>query len=453
MTGGKGQVVFAIYSALTSGLSPFLFLHLQWRRFRGLEHPVRWRERFGHPSCPRPPGPLVWFHAVSLGEGMAAIPIIKHCVQKQPNVTILMTTTTVSAFEVIKDKLPNGVIYQFAPIDVPASVDAFLVYWNPIAVFLMESELWPNLVLSASKKGIAVALLNARVSTKSFKLWSGPVGLPLISLMLSKISLIAPLSTLQGIHFQLLQASPSVVHFAGDLKYAIGEVDVSEMEVKKVRDLQLLLSHRQIWMASSLHMGEEQVMIWVHKALLQMYPDMVSIIVPRHPQDGQHMALVIRNAGLNVVMRSHGQKILPSTNFYIVDTLGELRSLYSLSPIAVIGGSFIPGLAGHNISEAAASGCAVLTGPHVGHFSHMVLGMQRVNPMSVQQVPGKEKLLEALKVLIADAEALEMHRVAAREAFLALSSGVVENIWKLINAHVFKQAFRDSQGFDSRNKL
>ncbi|KAG9458615.1 hypothetical protein H6P81_003123 [Aristolochia fimbriata] len=338
--------------------------------------------------------------------------------------------------EVIKDKLPNGVIYQFSPIDVPAVVDAFLTYWNPTAVFLMESELWPNLVLSASEKGIIVALLNARVSIKSFKLWSGTVGLPLVSLMLSKFSLIAPLSTLEGIHFQLLQASPYAVHFAGDLKYAIGEVDVSETECKKVEDMQLLLSHRQIWMASSLHMGEEQVMIWVLQSLLQIYPDMVTVIVPRHPQDGQHMALAIRNAGLNVVMRSHDQKILPSTNFYIVDTLGELRSLYRLTPIAVIGGSFIPGLAGHNISEAAASGCAVLTGPHVGHFSHMVMGMQRVNPVSVQQVAGKEELLEALKVLFANGGALKLHRAAAREASLALSKGVVENVWKLINTRL-----------------
>lgn len=109
----KGELVYKIYRALTYSLSPMINLHLRWRKFRGLEHPLRWRERLGRPSLPRPPGPLVWFHAVSLGEGMAAIPVINRCVQQRPDVTVLMTTTTVSAFNVIKNLLPNDVIYQF----------------------------------------------------------------------------------------------------------------------------------------------------------------------------------------------------------------------------------------------------------------------------------------------------------------------------------------------------
>lgn len=148
----RGKLVYKIYRALTYGLSPLIHLHLRWRKFRGLEHPLRWRERLGFPSFPRPPGPLLWFHAVSLGEGMCAIPVIKCCVERRPDVTVLMTTTTTSAFEVIKHQLPNNVIYQFSPIDTPAAIDAFLCYWNPNAVILIESELWPNLIIGAAKK-------------------------------------------------------------------------------------------------------------------------------------------------------------------------------------------------------------------------------------------------------------------------------------------------------------
>ncbi|XP_010243392.1 PREDICTED: probable 3-deoxy-D-manno-octulosonic acid transferase, mitochondrial isoform X2 [Nelumbo nucifera] len=412
MAGDKGKLVYMVYRAVSYGLSPLLYLHLQWRRLRGLEHPLRWRERFGRPSLPRPPGPLLWFHAVSLGEGMAAIPVIKHCIQQRPDLTILMTTTTTSAFKVIKDELPVGVIYQFAPIDTPAAMDAFLGYWNPNAIFLIESELWPNLILGASRKGITLALLNARMSSKSFKCWSGPVALPLISLMLSKFSLIAPLSTLEAIHFQLLQAPPFCIDFAGDLKYAVGDVCFSKKEIRSVEDLQLQLVNRPVWMAASIHKGEEE---------------------------GCH--LEVQKEGLNVSLRSRDERICQRTNIYVVDTLGELRSLYKLTPIAVIGGSFLPGLAGHNISEAAAAGCAVLTGHYVGHFSHMVVKMQQSNPLSVLKVSGEGELIEALSELFDDAEVLGAHRMAAKQAFLSLSSRVLTNIWNLINSYVLEKTF------------
>ncbi|XP_026413281.1 probable 3-deoxy-D-manno-octulosonic acid transferase, mitochondrial isoform X2 [Papaver somniferum] len=425
------------YRAVSYSISPFIYIQLQWRRFRGLEHPTRWRERLGHPSINRPPGPLLWFHAVSLGEGLAAIPVIRRCIQQKPNLTILMTTTTTSAFEVIKDRLPNDVLYQYAPLDTPSAMDDFLEYWNPVAVMLMESELWPNLVFGATKKGITMALLNARMSSKSFHRWSRPIVFPLISSMLSKFSLIAPLSNVEAIRYQLLQAPPFIINFAGDLKYAVDNVDISMQDNTCLEDLQQLrLDNRPVWMASSIHKGEDEVVLEVHRALMQVYPNVITIIVPRHPQLGQQMALALQKDGFNVVLRSCNEKILPSTNFYIVDTLGELRSLYRIIPVAVIGGSFLPGLAGHNVSEAAAAGCAVLTGCYVGHFSRMILEMQQINPLSVMQTD----LLRNLVELFSNADALETHRMAAKQAFHALSNGVVSNVWNLINIHVIEKA-------------
>ncbi|KAF6150390.1 hypothetical protein GIB67_034089 [Kingdonia uniflora] len=448
----KGKLIYNVYRAMTYALSPVLYLHLQWRRLQGLEHPQRWRERLGHPSLSRPPGPLIWFHAVSLGESMAAIPVIKHCIRQEPNFTILMTTTTTSAFKVIKNRLPNCVLYQFAPLDTPVAIDSFLQYWNPSAILLIESELWPNLILGASKKGIAVALLNARVSSKSFTLWSQPLGLPLISLMLSKLSLITPLSTQQAILFQLLEAPPFIINFAGDLKYgcyilicciqfeAVGDVDASEKEKSSIEDLKLELNNRPVWMSSSIHEGEEEVMLGVHNALMPMYPDMITVIVPRHPRQGLKIALALQKEGLEVVLRSRDERITPSTNIYLVDTLGELRSLYKSIPIAVIGGSFLPGLAGHNISEAAAASCAVMTGHHVGHFSHMVLEMQRSNPLSVLQVSGKAELVKVISELFSNHDALKARRLAAKQAFTTLSSGVVAKVWNLIDLHIVRKA-------------
>ncbi|CAN6718855.1 unnamed protein product [Malus baccata var. baccata] len=440
MAATKSKAVYNVYRALTHGLSPLLYLHLHWRKLRGLEHPLRWPERLGRPSLPRPEGPLIWFHAVSLGEGMAAIPVIKQCIQRRPDLTILMTTTTSSAFGVIEKLLPTGVLHQFSPVDTPSAVDSFLGYWKPNVIVLMESELWPNLIMAASEKGIMLALLNARVSTKSFKRWSGPVLLPLISLMLSKFSLISPLSNMQAIHFQLLHAPPFVINFSGDLKYVVGEFDISEGEIKNMQDLKVRCAHRKVWMASSIHKGEEEVILDIHKVLRQEYPDLLTIIVPRHPQHGKEIAQKLWKEGHGVALRSQRDKLLGDTSIYVVDTLGELKYLYKLSPIAVIGGSFFPSLSGHNISEAAAAGCATLTGPYIGHFSIMVLEMQRLNPLSVLQVGGKLELEEALRKLFSDVKVLEAHCAAAKQVYHTLSSGVVQNVWNLLDIQILQRA-------------
>uniref|UniRef100_A0A3Q7IMV7 Pyruvate kinase n=1 Tax=Solanum lycopersicum TaxID=4081 RepID=A0A3Q7IMV7_SOLLC len=436
----RGELIYKIYRALTYGLSPLIQLHLRWRKFRGLEHPLRWRERLGVPSLSRPPGPLFWFHAVSLGnssslfrEGMCAIPVIKCCIERRPDVTVLMTTTTTSAFEVIKHQLPNNVLYQFSPVDTPGAIDAFLCYWKPSAIMLMESELWPNLIIGAAKNQIALALLNARISAKSYDSWSQPFVNSLTLLMLSKFLLILPLA----IRFQLLQCPPFIINFCGDLKY--GNIDTNEGDQRALEELQVQLMNRKIWMASSIHKGEEKVMLGVHSALKQVHPDIITIIVPRHPQHGKQIALELEKDGVRVALRSRHDKIMPGTNIYVVDTLGELQKFYRLTPIAVIGGSFLPGSAGHNISEAAAAGCAILTGPYIGHFSHMATQMQRLNPLSVLQVSGYI-LVEALSNLLSDAKLLEERQEAAKQAYHSLSCGITENVWSFLDFHIFRVA-------------
>ncbi|KAI7754221.1 hypothetical protein M8C21_017085 [Ambrosia artemisiifolia] len=450
-TSKGGETVYMIYKALTYGLSPFINLHIRWRMFRGLEHPLRWPERLGQPSLPRPHGSLIWFHAVSLGEGMCVIPVIKRCVERRPDITVLMTTTTASAFEVLKPLLPSDVIYQefvtnylekhraittcqFAPVDTPVAVNAFLQYWKPCALVLVENELWPNLVLGASANGVMLALINARMSIKSFNNWSRPVVRLLASLMLSKFSLILPLSNIQAIHFQLLQAPPFIIKFSGDLKLGTEEL----VDMRNMEDLKENIAGRCVWMASSIHRGEEEVMLGVHRALMQKHPNILTIIVPRHPHFGREIAFNLQKKGVNVALRSDGDSLTSETSIYIVDTLGELRQFYRLTPIAVIGGSFMPGFTGHNVSEAAAAGCAVLTGQYVGHFSNMVTAMQRLNPLSIMQVRGGLELEENLDKLLSSPEILEERRLAAKRAFHGLSNGVVENVWTLLQRHIFR---------------
>ncbi|KAL0888701.1 hypothetical protein Bca101_012684 [Brassica carinata] len=418
-----GPLVYRLYRALTYGFSPLIHLHMRWRRLRGLEHSRRWHERFGHPSAVRPPGSLVWFHAVSLGEGMAAVPVIRRCNEMKPEMTILMTTTTVSAFEVIEKQLPVGVLHQFAPLDTPVAIDRFLGHWKPNAIILIENELWPNLIMSSAQLRIPLALLNARMSTKSFKRWSSPLILPLASLLLSKFSLIAPLAMLKSMSCLLFLPVVNKFH-------------VSSGTSESIRDLKVELSGMKVWIASSLHRGEEE---GVHNLLLQSHPDSVVIIVPRHPHHGQQIAQKLRKDGQSVALRSRNEKpTSKNTNVYVVDTLGELREFYRVAPIAVIGGSFSPGLTGHNVSEAAAAGCAVITGCHVGHFSHMVKEMQQANLLSITQVSSKLELKEAIDLLMSNSEILEIHQRASKEVYESLSSCIITDIWNLLNLHIFR---------------
>ncbi|XP_078427958.1 KDO transferase A isoform X3 [Wolffia australiana] len=397
----RGGAAYAVYRATSRAASPLVYLFVQWRRLRGLEHPTRWRERLGEPSFPRPaPGtPLLWFHAVSLGEGLSAIPVIKRCVEQRPEIAVLLTVTTVSAFEVIKERLPCGVIFQFAPVDTYDAVNRFLGFWSPDAVFLIESELWPNLIFSSATKG----------------------------------------STMEAIRFQLLSAPPVIINFCGDLKYAVGDFNMSEKELTTLEDLRVDISGRRVWMASSLHCGEEKVFMQIHKALAKIHPALLTIIVPRHVEHGRKIKRELNQQGISAVLRSSVEKISPGTAVYIVDTLGELRTLYRLTPIAVIGGSFLPEMKGHNLSEATAAGCAVLTGPFVGHFSNMIRQMSAVDRLSVWQVNGREELLEALKQLLGDDLALEARRAAAKKAFSAVSGDVVSRVWELISTHILAE--------------
>ncbi|CAI0469455.1 unnamed protein product [Linum tenue] len=253
---------------------------------------------------------------------MAAIPVFRQCARRRPGLTILMITTTMSAFCEIGSNCSLFRLNQFCPVDTPAAIDAFLCYWKPSAVILLESELWPNLIMVSSTKGIPLTLLNARMSVKSFKFWSA-WALPLISLMLSKFALIIPLSTTQAIRFQLLQAPPSIINFAGDLKYVV-EHDMSKRNIASTEDLKEQPSDRHVWMAASVHRGEEQVILAVHRLLVRRYPDLVTIIVPRHLQLAHHIVEELQKEGLHVALRSRKQKITARGLVYMVDTLGLL---------------------------------------------------------------------------------------------------------------------------------
>ncbi|XP_024537135.1 probable 3-deoxy-D-manno-octulosonic acid transferase, mitochondrial [Selaginella moellendorffii] len=418
----------ALYTSISAALEPLVMAHLFSRKCRGLEHPTRWKERLGYPSLPRPSGTLIWFHAVSLAYYWDFDSIVSNSKYIS---RFIQCVRLLFRSNVLRSKLSHGVIFQFVPVDTPAAVDRFLSHWKPQAGIFMESELWPNLLLSSSSRKIPMALLNARVSEKSFTRWSCFTSKSLVGEMLGSFSLICPLSTNDAVHLQLLGASPGVIHFSGNSKYAWGaSQDKSQME-------DLLLMKRKVWLASSTHAGEEEVIAEVHLTLKRTFPEILTILAPRQPSRAESIMMVLRSHGLKVAQRSINENICLNTDIYLADTVGELTRLYNSVPIAVVGGSLLKGLAGHNMAEAAACGCAVLTGTHLGHFSKMLKEMQSISPLSILQVSSAD-LASALMELFSDEGVLRLRRKAAKAASTTAAAGIIDNIFKLLELTIFQ---------------
>ncbi|KAH7445788.1 hypothetical protein KP509_01G024500 [Ceratopteris richardii] len=437
MSGG----VLSVYRALTSVASPCVFFHLLWRRLRGLEHHLHIPERMGRTSIVRPSGPLLWFHAVSVGEAMSAIPIIKHCILMRPSLNILLTTSTVTSYLLLQQTLPAGVLCQFAPIDTPDATENFLTHWHPDAGIFIESELWPNLLSSAFHKGVKLALINARMSSRSYNRWLLPVARHLIMDLLSVFRLIVPLSTEEATRYQILGAPPTTVHFAGNLKYVVDAVNSHDGKKVSISKLRADLGERSVWIAASTHPGEEHVIASIHMCLRLSLPNLITIIAPRHPERGTSIALEIQQRGLEVAVRSQGDHIHTTTDIYIADTIGELKNLYRVSEVAFIGGSLIKGMMGHNLAEAAAAGCAVLTGPYIGHFSQMVSDFHQVARDSIWQVAGKDDLQNRLHLLFTNHNTLQSCRAAALHASELCAQGVILRVWRHLELFLLQEAF------------
>eukprot|EP00850_Spirogloea_muscicola_P012831 SM000084S23167 [mRNA] locus=s84:517007:521095:- [translate_table: standard] len=444
---------YGVYRALTAAAGPFLALGL---RLQAAVEPTKARpawwadERLGRASLPRPPGPLAWFHAVSLGEGMAAVALIQRCRERLPALDVLLTTSTMGAWSVLHKLLPSGTLLQFAPIDTPAAVRAFLEHWRPNALVLVESELWPNLVVMTASQQIPMALVNARMSPRSFRNWrAAAASRSIVSLMLASFSLILPLDTVEAVRLQLLGARPHSIRFAGDLKYTttelLSQVNPAAARVKKEQfKQQLRPAMRKSWLAASTHSGEEEIVAQVHERLSVKVPGLLTVIAPRQPERGHNIAKALLSRGLRVARRSMQQPVTSATDIYLVDTLavtvvaGELQLLYAEVAVAFVGGSLLPHCRGHNLAEAAAAGCAVLTGKHVGHFSSMIATLQRLDPLSLLQVSDAEELEDALQMLLSDIEALHSRQAAARAAASSVASKILDSVCEALESATLK---------------
>jgi 3-deoxy-D-manno-octulosonic-acid transferase len=360
-----------LYSAAATLASPGLRALLRLREWRGKEIGERLAERRGIERTPRPPGRLIWLHAASVGETVSVLPVLGCLAAKLPELTILLTTGTVTSARLLASRLPElglkRVLHRFVPLDVPAWTERFVQHWRPDVACLLESELWPNLLAACSRRRIPLMLMNARLSPRSYERWRRmPAFARSVLRGFDRIE-----ARSEDDAERLCSLGARDVDTPGDLKFAAPPLPVDEVELDRLRSV---LNGRPIWVAASTHPGEDQVIIDVHRSLAARHPGMLTIIVPRHPERGR--GIIELAAALPVSRRAAPAEPPASGGIYVADTLGELGLWYRLAGIVFIGGSLVPH-GGQNPLEAARLGCAIAAGPHMGNFAVAVEALER----------------------------------------------------------------------------
>lgn len=349
-----------LYRTLTDLGAPAISFYLAKRRREGREDPQRFSERLGKASVLRPAGRLIWCHAASVGEAASLLTLIEKLHELYPTLHILVTTGTVTSAHMLEDRLPANVIHQYVPVDRTAYVRSFLNHWKPDFVVWIESELWPNMLAELRRRLIPAVLLNGRMSEKSFHNWYKVKGWT--REILGSFALCLTQTEDERSRFVALGAKP--VKCIGNLKYAAKPLPVDE---EKLTQLKQNLAGRLCWVMASSHRGEEEAALAAHKNLITKWPNLLTIIVPRHAVRGDEIAKQISDKTIPFARRSKQEQITPETTVYLADTMGELGLFYRLCPIACIGGSFTP-IGGHNPIEPAQLGCAIVFGPHMHNF-------------------------------------------------------------------------------------
>ena len=357
---------------------------------------------------------MIWIHAASVGETVSVVPLIERLRRDRPEASVLLTTVTTTAARRAVVLLPSGAIHQYLPLDDPGAVRRFFNHWRPAAGILVESEIWPTLIRTAKARGLPLALINGRISSRSARTWS--YATPLIRDLLNSFEVVLAQTPADAKRLGRLSDRP--VACLGNLKFAGPPLPV---DVKDLERLRQGLSGRPIWLAASTHPGEETAVLAAHRTLAPEHPGLLTVIVPRHPDRGDEVAAEAE--GLSVQRRSEGDPAT-TTQIYIADTLGELGLWYRLSPIAFVGGSLVE-RGGQNPLEAARLGCALLFGPHGENNAAAVAGLTRVG--ALEQVETAEQLAAALARLLRDRELREA-RSAAGLTFTQAQAHIVEDV-------------------------
>lgn len=397
-------MIASLYFGLSCAIRPLLPLWLSRRLKKGKEDGTRLGERFGRSALARPEGKLLWVHGASVGETLSAFPLLGPLLEANPELSIMVTSGTRTSAEMLAQKLPERAFHQFIPFDSPDCVNRFLTHWHPDAVLWLESDLWPNLLKAIKRRHIPAALVNARVSLRSASRWRFAKGFS--RQLFSTFSVILPQSQTDLERLKTLGAKN--LAYVGNLKLT---APAPAFDLNRLERLKLTLGARPCWMMASTHPGEEAIALAVHDLLAPKWPDLLTLIVPRHLSRMDEIRALMQ--GRTVAWRSEGAMPTRETNLYVADTFGEMGTLYRAAPIACVGASFTP-KGGHNPIEPAACGAAVLCGPDMSNCLDLMAVLTQAK--AVEQVANAAQLAAAIDRLFASPDELARRQKAGLEA-------------------------------------
>ena len=386
-------MVIGIYKALMTLAFPILKVtYIRKRKKERKEHPTRFNERLGNYKVPRPQGKLYWMHGASVGESVSMLPLIDKLLKEDPELSILVTTGTLTSAEIMAKRLPKRAFHQFIPFDVPAFAQKLIKHFKPDAVLWFESELWPSLLSEIKKAKIPLVLVNGRISDKSFEMWKK---FKFVSKELLGCFSLCLGQSEQDKNRLILLGAPKA-DCVGNLKFAGMPLPIDE---NKLNVLKEQLGDRPVFLLSSTHNDEEERFALYLPWFKDNVDRVLTIVVPRHPNRGDDIVRMYRCRHFNVAQRSREEDITPETDIYVADTIGEMGLWYALSSISFIGGSLIPH-GGQNFMEAARDKNAVLVGPNMQNFVEMMNRARFYD--AVYQVGSAEEAVEEAITLFRD---------------------------------------------------
>ena len=386
--------MYALYSLALYAATPLVLARLLVRSLRLPAYRRRWRERFGIVPG-RPPAGAVWFHAVSVGEAQATLPLVRALRARWPGLPVAVTTTTPTGSERVRELYGDEVYHCYLPYDLPSAVARFLSRLAPRAAGVMETELWPNLFRACARRAVPVVVANARLSARSAAGYRRVR--PFIARVLADTRLIAAQSEADAARFRDLGADPARVAVTGSVKFDIRLPPSLREQAEALR--RQLGAERPVWIAASTHEGEEEQVLDALAQVRHGEPDVLLVLAPRHPERCDRVAALCRRRGLALVRRSEGRPVATSTAVYLLDTLGELTLFYGAADVAFVGGSLVP-RGGHNVLEAAAQGIPVVIGPHTFNFA--LISRQLVEAGAARRVRDAGQCAAAVADLLRD---------------------------------------------------
>ena len=408
----SGRLALTAYRTAGYAFSPIAPLFLALRSSRGKEISGRRHERYGKSKFTRPTGPLVWVHAASVGETNAVIPLIEQIVEI--GAQVLLTTTTVTSSQVAQKRLPKGAVHQFVPLDTPPFVNRFLDHWAPDLALFVESELWPNIMTELNRRDVPLIVVNGRMSNRSFERWAKfPFA---VRQMFGNVPLCLAQSDEDRQRYE--QLGVAHVQVTGNLKFDVPPPAADDEELRRLKSV---IGDRPVWVAASTHPGEERLLAQAHKRMAARIPDLLTILVPRHPERGAELVRELSPIVKDIQQRSVDPDLRAKTGLYLCDTLGELGLFYRLSRIAFLGGSLV-NHGGQNPIEAARLGCAILHGPNVENFNDIYQALDQSG--GGECLRAERDLIQALARMIASPAEVHRRSELARHALIPFSGAL-----------------------------